>query len=176
MKLVFISINIKESFLSHGIKFSSPAHTINTLETAIPWEGQRNWGLLKALFCESHRKGSLVDQTEIRVDPSLVTQMVKNPPAIQELLFNHSVVSNSLQPHGLQHFQASCPSPSPGACSNSCPLCSAGDLSSVPVSGRSPGEGNGNSLQYSCLGNPMDRGAWQATVYGIAKNWTRLSD
>ena len=44
-----------------------------------------------------------------------------------------------------------------------------GDTGSVPGLGRSPGEGNGNPLQYSCLGNPMDRGAWQATVHGIAK-------
>src|SRR5574337_973439 len=42
-------------------------------------------------------------------------------------------------------------------------------------SGRSPGERTGNPLQYSCLGNPMDRGAWQARVHGIAKSWTRLS-
>jgi len=40
-----------------------------------------------------------------------------------------------------------------------------GDTSSIPGSGRSPGEGNGNPLQYSCLKNPMDRGAWQATVH-----------
>ena len=39
----------------------------------------------------------------------------------------------------------------------------------IPVSGRSPGEGNGNPLQYSCLKNPMDRGAWQATVHGVAR-------
>ena len=44
----------------------------------------------------------------------------------------------------------------------------------IPGSGGSPGEGNVYSLQYPCLGNPMDRGAWRATVYGIAKNWTRL--
>ena len=44
----------------------------------------------------------------------------------------------------------------------------AGDLSSVPGSGRSPGEGNGNPLQYSCLGSFMDRGAWWATVHGVA--------
>ena len=43
------------------------------------------------------------------------------------------------------------------------------DLGSIPGLGRSPGEGNGNSLQYSCLENPMDRGAWQATVHGITK-------
>ena len=44
-----------------------------------------------------------------------------------------------------------------------------GNAGSIPGSGRSPGEGNGNSLQYSCLGNPMDVGAWQATVHGVAK-------
>ena len=42
----------------------------------------------------------------------------------------------------------------------------------IPRSGRSPGEGNGNPLQYSCLGNPMDRGAWWATVHEVAKSWT----
>jgi len=45
----------------------------------------------------------------------------------------------------------------------------AGDVDSIPGSGRSPGEGNDNPLQYSCLGNPMDRGAWQATVHGVTK-------
>ena len=48
-------------------------------------------------------------------------------------------------------------------------ICSAGDVDSVPLSGRSPGEGNGNPLQYFCLGNPIDRGAWQATAHGVAK-------
>ena len=52
----------------------------------------------------------------------------------------------------------------------------AGDLGSIPGSGRSPGEGNGNPLQYSCLENPMDRGAWWATVHGVAESRTRLSD
>jgi len=51
----------------------------------------------------------------------------------------------------------------------------AGDLGSILGSGRSPGEGNGNTLQYSCLENPMNRGALQAIVYGVAKCWTRLS-
>ena len=45
----------------------------------------------------------------------------------------------------------------------------AGDLGSIPGSGRSPGEGNGHPLQYSCLENPMDRGAWQATVHEVTK-------
>ena len=46
-------------------------------------------------------------------------------------------------------------------------LANAGDAGLIPGSGRSPGEGNGNPLQYSCLGNPMDRGAWQATVHRV---------
>ena len=54
--------------------------------------------------------------------------------------------------------------------------CNVGDLDSIPGLGRSPGEGNGNLLQYSCLENPMDRGAWWATVHGVAKSWTRLSN
>ena len=49
------------------------------------------------------------------------------------------------------------------------PPASAGDEGSIPGLGRSPEEGNGNPLQYSCLGNPMDRGAWRATVHGVAK-------
>ena len=47
--------------------------------------------------------------------------------------------------------------------------CSAGDPGSIPESGRSPGEGNGNPLQYSCLENPMDIGSWQATVHEVAR-------
>ena len=43
------------------------------------------------------------------------------------------------------------------------------DTALIPASGRSPGEGSGNPFQYPCLGNPMDRGAWQATVHGVAK-------
>ena len=52
----------------------------------------------------------------------------------------------------------------------------AGDLGSIPGSGRSPGEGNGNPLQYSCLQNSMDRGAWWITVHGVTKSWTQLRD
>ena len=48
-------------------------------------------------------------------------------------------------------------------------LASAGDTSSIPGLGRYPEEGNGNPFHYSCLGNPMDRGAWRATVHGVAK-------
>ena len=54
--------------------------------------------------------------------------------------------------------------------------CNAGDLGSILGSGRSPGEGRGNPLQYSCLENSMDRGAWQDTVHGVTKSQTQLSD
>ena len=57
------------------------------------------------------------------------------------------------------------------------PLADAGDRrdeASIPGWGRSPGEGNGNPFQYSCLENPMDRGAWWATVHRVTKSWTRL--
>ena len=54
--------------------------------------------------------------------------------------------------------------------------CNARDPGSIPGSGRSPGEGTGNPIQYSCLENPIDGGAWYATVHRIAKRQTRLSD
>ena len=54
--------------------------------------------------------------------------------------------------------------------------CNAGDAGSIPGLGRSPGEGNGNPLQYCCLGNPMDRGAWWATVQEVEKHWAPLSN
>jgi len=54
--------------------------------------------------------------------------------------------------------------------------CQSGDVVSIPGSGRFPGGEHGNPLQYSCLENLMDRGAWRPPVYGVAKSWTRLSD
>ena len=56
------------------------------------------------------------------------------------------------------------------------PPANAGDVGLIPGSGRSPGEGNGNPLQHSCLRNSMDRGAWWATVHGVTKSWARLSN
>ena len=64
----------------------------------------------------------------------------------------------------------------PGGLDSKVSACNVRDLDSIPGSGRSPGEGNSNPLQYSCLENPMDTGTWQVTVHGVAKNQTRLSD
>ena len=55
------------------------------------------------------------------------------------------------------------------------PPADGGDVGSIPGSGRSSQEGNGNPLWYSWLGNPVDRGAWRATAHGVTKSWTRLS-
>ena len=64
----------------------------------------------------------------------------------------------------------------PGGSEVKASACNAGGLGSIPGLGRSPGEGNGNPLQYSCLENPMGGGAWWATVHGFAKSQTRLSN
>ena len=64
----------------------------------------------------------------------------------------------------------------PGGSDGKESACSVGDLGLIPGLGRSPGEGNGNQLQLSCLENSMDRGAWRAIVHGVAKSQTQLSD
>ena len=64
----------------------------------------------------------------------------------------------------------------PGGSDGEESACNVGDQGSILGSGRSPGEGNGNPLQYSCLENSMDREAWQATAHGVAKSQTNLSD
>ena len=64
----------------------------------------------------------------------------------------------------------------PGGSDGKESACKVGDLGLIPGLGRSPGEGNGNPLQYSDLENPMDGGSWQATVDEVTKSWTQLSD
>ena len=64
----------------------------------------------------------------------------------------------------------------PGGSDGKEPACNVGDLGSISGSGRYPGEGNGYPLQYSCLENPMDREAWWATVHGVTKSQTLLTN
>ena len=64
----------------------------------------------------------------------------------------------------------------PGGSAGKESACNAGDMGLIPGSGRSPGEGNGYPLQYSCLENPMDKGVWWATVRGVTKSQIQLSD
>ena len=96
--------------------------------------------------------------------------------------------ASHLRPVGLPPFLLLDDSAQPKTCCSLCPTraslvaqmvkesaCNAGDSGSIPEWGRSPGEGNGDPLQYSCLQNPMDRGAWWATVLGVTKSRTRLT-
>ena len=78
--------------------------------------------------------------------------------------FSRSVVSDSATPWTSNYLVGL-----PAGSAVKYPPASEGDMGSIPGSGRSPREGNGNPLQYSCLGNPMGRGAWQATVPRVAK-------
>ena len=84
-------------------------------------------------------------------------------PALQPLLHTCAVQGRSHQPQVATEFCSS---------DGKEPVCNAGDPGSIPVSGRSPREGNGYPLQYSCLENPMDRGTLWATIHGVAKSQT----
>ena len=79
-------------------------------------------------------------------------------------------------PRHLQYFELAIPNSFPGGSGVKASARNAGGLGSIPGSGRSPGEGNGNPLQYSCLESPRDGRAWQATVRWVTKSQTRLSD
>ena len=103
-----------------------------------------------------------------------MAQMVKNPPAMQK-------IPGSITGSGRFRWRRDrLPTPGfmvfPGSSDGKESAHSAGDLGSIPEIGRSPGKGNGYPLQYSCLENPMDRGACWATVQGVAKDQTQLSD
>ena len=74
------------------------------------------------------------------------------------------------------HSAAVSPLGCPGGLGSKESACNAGDPGSIPGLGKSPGEGNGNPLQYSCLENPMDRRAWQATAHGVAKSQAQMRD
>ena len=98
--------------------------------------------------------------------------MVKNPPAVQEIPVPFLVGKIPWRRDRL-------PIPVflgfPGGSDGRESTCNAGDLGWIPGSGRSPREGNGNPLQYSCLENPMDRGAWRDTVHRVEKSQIQLN-
>ena len=94
----------------------------------------------------------------------------------QHLFQHHSSKASIFQHSAFFMVQLSHPLGFPGGSEVKASASNAGDPGLIPGSGRSPGEGNGNPLQYSCLENPMDRGAWQATVHGVTKSQAQLSD
>ena len=130
---------------------------------------------------------------------SLLAQMVKNRPAMQEtrdrplgwedslekvMVIHSSILAwripwteepGRLQFMGLQRVGYNWATCNNGSDSKES-ACNAGDPSLIPELGWSPGEGNGNPLQYSCLENSRDRGVWQATVHGVAKSQTWLKN
>ena len=96
----------------------------------------------------------------------------QNDTCVNDLIINKMSVQFSFQVKGKLWLYEDFP----GGSDSKASAYSVGDLGSIPGSGRSSGEGNGNPLQYSCLENPMDGRAWQATVCGVAKSQTRLSN
>ena len=105
-----------------------------------------------------------------------MAQLVKNLPAIRETRVRSLGWADALEEGIATHSSIlGFPGDSDGEES----ACNAGDLGEeglIPGSGRSQGEGNNNPLQYFCLGNPMDKGAWESTVHGMAKSQTQLSN
>ena len=83
---------------------------------------------------------------------------------------------NNSHPNSCEFSFAFTDGKEPGGSDGKASVYKAGDLGLIPGLGRFPGEGNSNPLQYSCLGNPMDRGAWWTTVHGVTKSGTQLSD
>ena len=107
----------------------------------------------------------LINNTVI-VSASLIAQLVKILPAMQE-------TSVQFLGRNICWRRGRLPTPVflgfPCGSAGKESACNKGDLGSIPWLGRSPGEGNGSPLQYSCLENPMDRGAWRATVHGVTR-------
>ena len=98
-----------------------------------------------------------------------MTFFMRNTREERKILLNILIVFNNLE-EAIEQNEF------PGGSDDKESACDAGDPGLIPRSGRSPGEGNGYPLQCSCLENPVDRGAWWATVHGVAKSQTRLSD
>ena len=107
------------------------------------------------------------------VQASLVAQLVKDPPAVQETPFDSWV---GKIPWRRDRLPTSIFLSFPGGSVSKESPCNTGDLGFLPWLGRSPRGGQGNPLQYSCLENPMDTGTWLSAVQGVARGQTRLSD
>ena len=124
------------------------------------------------MHCQGHQRHSSISFYNNTADHEAKQQAASVSPVFTIAQIDKPNICTLLSYlHSLFH-----PSGFPGGSEVKASACNVGDLGSIPGSGRSPGEGNGNSLQYSCLENPMDRGAWWATVHGVAKSQTRLSD
>ena len=101
------------------------------------------------------------------------SQKIEKQPGRWEKLFANHISNKGLISKIFKEF-LEFPCSFPGSSVGKESACNAGDQGLIPGSGRSPREGNGNPLQYSCLENPVDRGAWSATVHGVTQSWTQL--
>ena len=111
--------------------------------------------------CREHVLWSAIHVVQLQgtIHPCQDSLWFSSPSCDQAGKFNLGAICKSSFPHSSVGKESAC---------------NAGDLGSIPGSGRSPGEGTGNPLQYSCLENSMDRGTWQAAVHGVTKSRTRL--
>ena len=110
-----------------------------------------HFGVRQLKFSDTKVDSAFPQEAHSLVSPKKMTRLLKNISATSFLL-------------SISHYCF------PGGSDGKESACNAGNLGSVPGLGRSPGERNGNPLQDSCLENPMDRGAWWATVHGVTKN------
>ena len=108
----------------------------------------------------------MVKDTKSGVLQSMGSQRIRHDQVTEQQQLLKCIAKSSLSILGPEELSLAGASSSVGKES----ACNAGDLGSIPWSGRSPGEENGNQLPYSCLENPMNRGAWWATVHGVARS------
>ena len=156
-----------------GIKARPPALQVDYLLSELPWKpmntGVGSLSLLQGIFWTQDSNQGLrhcrwtLHQLNYQGSPLQCTHISKH----------HVVAFKHTQ---FLYVKDICKCCFPGGSVGKPSACSAGDPGSIPGSWRSPGEGNGNPFQYSCLENSMDRGGWWATIHGVAKNWTRLSN
>ena len=163
----------KESTFNAGDRQQCRTHRFNPWVGKVPW--RRSWQSPPVFLPgESHGQRSLAGYSPQACKESDATEAAFHTCTLQNGSSPMSFSSKWLKIFvaywkGLYHLGF------PGGLEVKASTCNAGDLGSIPGSGRSPGEGNGNPLQYSCLENPMDGGAWWATVHGVTKSRTRLS-
>ena len=159
-------------FLStgHHLSFLIPAFLV---VTSVPVQGLEalSLGLRLVVEITLHTEKSHQLWTAISLESLFLSSapLLRNNRISAHLLRNYRILC------GLMGYLTSFGG-FPGGSEVKASACNAGDLGLIPGLGRSPGEGNDNLLQYSCLENPMDRGALWATVHGVAKSQTRLSD
>ena len=153
-------------------------HQFHNHKDNFPWIQDANSGAIVVMICHFYQLYNWTQlpsslqvwkRTKIRLRPVSLHESTDNISLIWSISLLHSFnfYYENLRAY-IQGF--------PGGSGDKESACNAGDPGLIPGFRRSPGEGNGDLLQYSCLGNPMDRGAWQAKVQGVTQNQTRFSD